>query len=197
MSVIVDLLRHGETIGNGGFRGALDEPLSERGWQQLREAVAGRAPWSGVVSSPLQRCQAFAAELADRQRLALVIEPGLRELDFGAWEGRTAAELMETHAHELGLFWNDPYAFTPPGGEPVAAFEQRVLDALSRLARQGEGHLLLVTHAGVIRLLLARARALPRAQLLQVEANHAQLFRLRLSLEGDALRLEELPCSPC
>lgn len=117
------------------------------------------------------------------------MESGLRELDFGAWEGRTAAELWERDADALGRFWSDPYGFTPPDGEPLADFEARVLEAIERLQRQHAGrHLLLVTHGGVMRLLLARARGLPRGDLLQVEVGHGALHRLRV---GEGLVLGE------
>jgi alpha-ribazole phosphatase len=87
---------------------------------------------------------------------------------------------MASDAEGLGRFWADPYAFTPPDGEPLVDFEARVLDALERLhARFAGRHLLVVTHGGVMRLLLARARGLPRGDLLQVEVGHGALQRLR------------------
>ncbi len=80
----------------------------------MRRAVAERAGWSRIISSPLKRCARFAAELAERQGLELEVEPAFRELDFGAWEGLTAAELMLDRSEQLGRFWADPYGFTPP-----------------------------------------------------------------------------------
>lgn len=189
MSLRLDLLRHGETERGGGFRGSLDDALTERGWAQMREAVAVLEGWTALVSSPLQRCARFAAELAEQRELPLQLEADLQELHFGEWEGRTAAELMLDAETELGRFWSDPYAYTPPGGEPLARFEARVLAALARLQAQHAGrHVLLVTHGGVINLLLARARRLPRAQLLQVGAAHGALFRLQV---GADLSLQE------
>ncbi|MFC3609366.1 histidine phosphatase family protein [Stutzerimonas tarimensis] len=197
MTLRLDLLRHGATSGGGGFRGRLDDPLSETGWAQLRDAMADHGPWTSVLSSPLQRCAAFATELARQRGLELQLEPDLRELDFGAWEGRTAGELMNSDAEALGRFWHDPYGFTPPGAEPVAHFEARVLGALHRLIdRHAKAHLLVVTHAGVMRLLLAQARGLPREQLLQVEVAHAGLFTLHAARAGTQLLLEESPCRP-
>lgn len=94
---------------------------------------------------------------------------------------------METQADQLGRFWADPYACTPPAGEPVSAFAERVLAGIERLRLQHAGkRVLLVTHGGVMRLLLARARGLPREQLLQVEVGHGALVQLELS--GDLLR---------
>jgi len=187
--MILDLLRHGETEQGGGLRGRIDDALTARGWQQMLAGLGDGVPWSRLVSSPLQRCAAFARELAARHALELQLEDGLRELDFGAWDGRSAAELMVTDAEALGRFWADPYAFTPPDGEPLLAFEARVLDAIARLQRQcGGEHVLLVTHGGVMRLLLARARGLPRSDLLQVEVGHGALRRLRV---GEGLVLGE------
>lgn len=190
MSLRLDLLRHGETERGGGFRGSLDDALTDTGWAQMRQAVSGLAGWDALVSSPLQRCARFADELALTHGLPLQLEPGLQELHFGAWEGRSAVELMVDSERELGLFWNDPYTFTPPEGEPLVRFEARVLAALARLQAQHAGkHLLLVTHGGVMRLLLARARGLPREHLLQVEVAHGALFSV---LVDDRSGLQEL-----
>ncbi|MEL7548468.1 MULTISPECIES: alpha-ribazole phosphatase family protein [Pseudomonas] len=185
MTLYLDLLRHGETELGGGLRGSLDDALTATGWQQMREAVQGRGPWDRVLSSPLQRCARFAQELAGQLQLPLSLEPDLQELHFGAWEGQSAAALMETDADDLGRFWADPYAFTPPGGEPVELFSLRVLGAIERLYQACAGQrVLLVSHGGVMRLLLARARGLPRQQLLNVEVGHGALFRLQVASEG-------------
>lgn len=189
--MIIDLLRHGETELGGGLRGSLDDALTERGWAQMRAAVEQAGPWHALVTSPLQRCAHFADELGARLVLPVQLEAGIRELHFGDWEGLSAAQIMEDQADALGLFWADPYAFTPPGGEPVEAFAERVLTAIERLHREHAGkQLLLVTHGGVMRLLLARARGLPREQLLQVEVGHGALVRLQLEENG---QLRELP----
>ncbi|MCO7521831.1 MULTISPECIES: alpha-ribazole phosphatase family protein [unclassified Pseudomonas] len=188
--MILDLLRHGETERGGGLRGSLDDALTANGWAQMRQAVAAAGPWDVLVSSPLQRCAAFADELGARLGLPVQREADVRELHFGAWEGCSAAQIMQTEADALGLFWNDPYAFTPPAGEPVLAFAERVIAAVDGLAQRHAGkRVLLVTHGGVMRLLLARARGLPREQLLQVEVGHGTLARLALDGNGQWLEV--------
>lgn len=188
----LDLLRHGETELGGGFRGSLDDHLTPIGWEQMRQATAEPAGWDVIISSPLRRCVDFARELAQQTGLPLALQPDLRELHFGDWEGRHARELMEECADDLGRFWSQPYAFTPPGGEPMALFEQRVLSAVSGLYQQhAGGHVLLVTHGGVMRLLTARARGLARDQLLQVEVGHGDRLRLQLDEKGG---LQECRC---
>lgn len=185
MILHLDLLRHGETELGGGLRGSLDDALTAKGWEQMRAAVVERQPWDCVVSSPLQRCALFARELGARLNVPVGLEKDLQELHFGAWEGQSAAALMETDADGLGLFWADPYGFTPPGGEPVSEFSERVLGAVARLQQVHAGkRVLLVSHGGVMRLLLARARGLPREQLLSVEVGHGALFSLQIAADG-------------
>ena len=185
MTLHLDLLRHGETELGGGLRGSLDDALTAKGWEQMRAAVAEQGPWDRLVSSPLQRCALFANELGARLKVPVTLEKDLQELHFGAWEGQSAAALMETDAEGLGLFWADPYSFTPPEGEPVNDFSERVLGAVSRLYRAYAGErVLLISHGGVMRLLLARARGLPREQLLNVEVAHGSLFSLLVTADG-------------
>jgi alpha-ribazole phosphatase len=192
MILHLDMLRHGETELGGGMRGSLDDALTDTGWAQMRAAVAEAGPWDRIVSSPLQRCARFAEELAERLALPLSLEPGLQELHFGDWEGRSAAQLMETDAEGLGLFWNDPYGFTPPNGEPVIEFSARVLAAVEKLHQAYAGErVLLISHGGVMRLLLANARGLPREQLLQVTVGHGAL--LAISVADGGLLTEPQP----
>lgn len=185
MTLRLDLLRHGETELGGGLRGSLDDALTANGWAQMRAAVMEQGPWDRLVSSPLQRCARFAEELGAQLKLPVTLEKDLQELHFGAWEGQSAAALMETDAEGLGLFWADPYRFTPPEGEPVSAFSDRVLGAVARLHQAYAGErVLLISHGGVMRLLLARARGLPREQLLNVEVGHGELFSLYVAADG-------------
>ncbi|MHC8334987.1 alpha-ribazole phosphatase family protein [Pseudomonas sp. LB3P25] len=191
MTLHLDLLRHGETELGGGLRGSLDDALTEKGWAQMRAAVVEQGPWDRLISSPLQRCARFAEELGEQLGLPVQLDKDLQELHFGAWEGQSAAALMDTDAEALGLFWADPYSFTPPQGEPVVDFSTRVLAAVERLhaAYAGE-RVLLISHGGVMRLLLAQARGLPREQLLNVEVGHGALFSL--SVESGVLLKEAI-----
>lgn len=185
MTLHLDLLRHGETELGGGLRGSLDDALTATGWQQMSAALIDRGPWNRVISSPLQRCAQFAEQLALRLGVPVSLEKDLQELHFGAWEGQSAAALMETDAEGLGLFWADPYSFTPPQGEAVSDFSARVLAAVERLHQAYAGErVLLVSHGGVMRLLLAKARGLPREQLLNVEVAHGGFFSLNVAGAG-------------
>ena len=192
MTVQLDLLRHGETELGGGLRGSLDDALTTLGWTQMRDAVTGQGPWDRIVSSPLQRCALFARELSERLDLPVSFDKDLQELHFGAWEGQSAAALMEADEQALGLFWADPYAFTPPNGEPVLEFSARVLSAVSRLQRDFAGQrVLVICHGGVMKLLLAQARGMPREQLLQVPVIHGALFGLQVGPDGELAEVDQ------
>lgn len=149
----VYFLRHGQTQGNLERRyiGSTDEPLCPQG----RRALAGiRAPAADVLYvSPMLRCRETAAALYPGME-ATIILPGLRETDFGAFEGHTYDELKDNPAYcaWLGAAGEIP----PPGGEGKAAVRRRVLDAFfSAVERHSEGdRLAFVVHGGTIMTLL-------------------------------------------
>ena len=183
--MLIELLRHGETALAGSLRGSLDDELTPQGWHQLRQACQRPGAWQHIVSSPLRRCADFAAELGERLNLPVSLDDGLRELHFGEWEGQYPADLMRDHAEQLAAFWQDPYACPPPGGEALADFERRVLGSVRALAlRHADGPVLVITHGGVMRLLLARAQGLPRENLLQVQVALAERVMLRCAADG-------------
>lgn len=180
MSVTLDLMRHGEPVGGRRYRGQIDDPLSDAGWAQMRAAVGDAAPWRRIVSSPLARCRAFAESLAERHGLPLAFDERLKEVGFGAWEGRTAAEIEAAWPGSLARFKADPIGARPAGAEALAAFHARVAAALDELMAASAGeHVLLVGHAGVMRMALAWALQMPLANAYRVEVASASLTRLR------------------
>ncbi|WP_416139508.1 histidine phosphatase family protein [Halomonas sp. HK25] len=75
------------------LRGTTDHPLSERGWQQMQDAIAalmtdGEPPWDAIVTSPLSRCREFALWLGEQHDLPVTTEPPLAEMALGEWIGR-------------------------------------------------------------------------------------------------------------
>lgn len=181
MSTTLDLMRHGEPVGGRKYRGQIDDPLSDKGWAQMRETVGDAAPWTRIVSSPLARCRAFAESLAERHDLPLALDARLKEVGFGDWEGMSAGEIEAAWPGSLARFKADPVGARPAGAEALEVFYARVAEALAELtaAHAGE-HLLLVGHAGVMRMALAWALHLPLANAYRIEVASASLTRLRL-----------------
>ncbi len=181
----VDLLRHGEPEGGVRFRGRLNDPLNENGWTQMRAAVANRTCWQLILTSPLERCAAFSRQLAVERHLEVHEEKGFEEMAFGRWEGRTTAGILRDEPDALRAFWREPSLFGPPGGETLQAFAKRVGDAwTSLLQRHEDCHVLLVTHGGVIRILLANILGMPHENLFRLEVPFAAMSRIRIFGQG-------------
>ncbi len=179
--MVIDLMRHGEPVGGRRYRGQVDDPLSEKGWAQMRAAVAGATPWTRIVSSPLARCRAFAEALAVEHGLPLEFDARLMEGGFGAWEGRSAAEIEAASPGAVARFKADPVGARPAGAEPLEDFHARVTAALDALVVRHAGeHLLVVGHAGVMRMVLAWALQMPVAHAYRVDVAPATLTRLRI-----------------
>ena len=180
MNTTLDLMRHGEPVGGRRYRGQIDDPLSEKGWAQMHAAVGESVPWTRIVSSPLLRCRAFAETLADRHGLPLALDERLKEVGFGAWEGKSAAEIEQDAPGTLARFKADPIRARPQGAEPLEDFHARVAAALDDLLVQhADQHVLLVGHAGVMRMALAWALQIPLEHAYRIEVATASLTRLR------------------
>lgn len=177
---IVDLLRHGET-GVKGYCGSLDVPLNKRGWQQMHRTCEVEIEWRAIISSPLQRCAEFANIFSRERDIPLIFDSRLRELHFGDWEGRCVEELSWNAEEELREFWADPWAYTPPNGERLVDFEERINAAYKEYCDLYKGERILwITHGGVIRLMLYLTQQLTRAELLSASICHASLHTVNM-----------------
>ncbi|WJW75160.1 alpha-ribazole phosphatase family protein [Thiohalobacter sp. IOR34] len=177
----VDLLRHGETVLGAVFLGRSDAPLTAAGRAAMQAALPERPSWQIVFSSPLQRCADFAGELAQQAGVECRLLPELQEMDFGDWDGRSAQQIQAEDPNALETFWADPLHRAPPGGETLAGFAERVARGWRLLLAAAAGrHALLVSHGGVIRVLLCQQLGVPLERLFCWRVPHAGLSRLRL-----------------
>lgn len=181
----ISLLRHGETEGGARYRGATDDALTASGREQMWAAVGADCRWDRIVSSPLTRCAEFARMLAQRHSLPLRIDPRLREMAFGAWEGRTATEIVRADAGALARFWKDPWRHGPPGGEPLSRVRARVFDAWRDVVGE-HGSTLVITHGGPIRLILCQVWGHPFERMLEIECPLASLRRVWVAVREPA-----------
>ncbi|MFJ6995104.1 bifunctional RNase H/acid phosphatase [Streptomyces sp. NPDC003090] len=187
------LLRHGETAltpekrfsGSGGS----DPELSAAGRRQadaVAAALAARGTVQEIVSSPLLRCRQTALTVAERLGLDVRIDDGLREADFGAWEGLTFAEVQERYPDDLNAWLASPKA-APTGGESFAAVSRRVAAARDRLTERHAGRtVLLVTHVTPIKTLVRLALGAPPEALFRMELSAASLSAVAYYRDGNA-----------
>lgn len=193
----LDFLRHGEPEGGRKYRGQVDDPLSVRGWDEMHRATAGERPWQAVVASPLARCRAFAETLAAELALPLSLDERLKEVGFGAWEGRTGAEIRAGNPDLLFDFKRDPIAYRPAGAEALDAFAVRVAAAFDDLVSAHAGsHILVVAHAGVIRMALCHVLGLPAAQAYRIQVGSAAKARVRVEQRGERRLMQLLWLDP-
>ncbi|MER6202989.1 bifunctional RNase H/acid phosphatase [Streptomyces sp. NPDC001586] len=188
------LLRHGETAltpqkrfsGSGGS----DPELSPAGRRQaaaVAEALAARGTVQTVVSSPLRRCRETAQAVADRLGLAVTVEEGLREVDFGAWEGLTFAEVQERFPDDLQAWLDSPRAAPTGGGESFTAATRRISATRDRLLAAHAGRtVLLVTHVTPVKILVRLALGAPPEALFRMELSAASLSAVAYYADGNA-----------
>jgi len=188
--MIISLLRHGPTEWNaqGRMQGRRDVPLSAAGRDEVARwrlpAVVPRgAQW---VSSPLVRAIETANVLGCAHPL---IEPALTEMDWGAWEGRTHDELRVEVGDDFSRNERLGLDFRPPGGESPRDVVTRVARWLAMIAASGEP-LVVVTHNGVLRALLALATGWDMSRKPPFRLLPATLHRFALA-HGPALAVIE------
>ncbi|WP_416546729.1 histidine phosphatase family protein [Limnohabitans sp. DCL3] len=189
-------IRHGETAWNVDTRlqGHLDIPLNAVGLRQaqhLARALAGREAIDAIYASDLSRAQTTAEAIAQTLGQTVSTHAGLRERHFGAFQGRTYAEI-EDELPEHAWHWRKrtPEWVPPGGGESLLTLQERVVATVDALAAKHPGqHVVMVAHGGVLDILYRAATRLglqaPRTwQLTNTAVNRLLWTSQGLSLVG-------------
>lgn len=159
------LLRHGQTALNAQHRfvGSTDLPLSSFGRRQL----TGAARWLRIYSpercfcSPMRRCVETARAVLSGSELQPEILPDLCEIDFGEWEKLTFEEIQTANQEEITRWSSFDPSFRFPGGERLEHFISRVRRAAVQISSAPQKTIVVITHGGVIRLLICHFLGLP------------------------------------
>jgi probable phosphoglycerate mutase len=171
-------MRHGALPPNPErrFVGQQDIALSEKGRAQAASwrSRLCRIPFAAVVGSDLSRCLDTAELATDTRLTPLIREPAFREIRLGEWEGLTPGEVEACFPGAYAERKKDMAGFRPAGGESFRDLAARVLPAFDAHVRAFRGRpLLIVAHAGVNRVILARAMALPLSDLQDIPQPYA------------------------
>jgi len=154
------LVRHAASKGSGSFLGQNDQPLNAAGRRQLKYLVAklSRFHFHAAFASDLMRARTTALAAVTPLDLKLETRPGLREMHFGRWQGLSWEQIRRRYPR-LATLWLKRFPSQPiPGGERFPHFKKRVKTELKRIVAGNRGRcVLVVTHAGVIRIALADA----------------------------------------
>lgn len=177
------LVRHAQTVdeARGLCYGRLDFALSETGRGQcmcLAERLSGEQV-AAVVSSPRLRARDTALAIAELHGHPVIVLDELQELDFGDLEGRPYDEIAATRPELYRQWMSAPTTVSFPGGEGYADLRLRVADAVSQLRTAYEGRLVVaVTHAGVVRAVLADALGMPHDRIFRLAVEPASITRV-------------------
>jgi len=188
---VIDLLRHGEPKGGRMYRGhRIDDPLTARGWMQMAAGVGEYRAWDRIITSPLRRCRDFADALGKELKIGVDVNHALREIGFGAWEGKTKDQLRAERPDEFYAFYRDPVANTPENAEPVLHFHRRIGQAMDEIWRLHEGkNVLVVAHAGVIRAALVHGLGAPVGSMYRIDVRNGRVSRIIRRAEQTVVEL--------
>ncbi len=159
MTLKLYFLRHGETTysRSGGYCGVTDAELTPEGTrmaQGFADCYKGMN-WEAIYVSPLKRTLATAKPLSEATGLELQVREGLREMDFGAWEGNSTEWVQQNLANDYIRWLTEPAWNPPTDGETGVEVSGRAMAVISEIReKHPKGNVLIVSHKTTIRLIL-------------------------------------------
>lgn len=164
------LVRHGQTQANvdGLYSGISETPLTELGLTQAQAvgSMLGQVAFEKVLCSELGRAQQTTQLILQQRQIPVVTEARLNEMNFGDWEMRHHRDLQRLDAENYAAWCNDWQNVIPKNGEGFQIFSQRVSEFARALSSQTEAeNILIVSHQGVLSLLIATMLNMPPASL--------------------------------
>ena len=159
---VLYIVRHGATDWNqlGRIQGHMDIPLNDAGRAQARLASRRLAPWgaTALYSSDLLRAYETAKIIGQSIGLGVVQKPGLREINFGVWQGLSSPQIRERDPEVYAARRANPYDIAPAGAETWRQFYDRAVQALQEILATTEAQrLIVVTHSGICTVVGLRA----------------------------------------
>jgi alpha-ribazole phosphatase/probable phosphoglycerate mutase len=183
-------IRHGETDMAGRFCGHSDPELNRSGETQIARAAEEVAPLGiqRIYSSDLVRAGRTATAIGRRVGIGVELQPGLREMNFGLWEGLTWQEIEKRYPHEAAE-WSQEFRFrSAPRGETYAAFTTRVDAAIATLLCEPPASVTaVVSHRGVINYALTKFFGVPEAEAWTKTAPYGAVIVAASRRKGDNL----------
>jgi 2,3-bisphosphoglycerate-dependent phosphoglycerate mutase len=182
------LVRHGETDWNatGRLQGQSDTPLNALGHEQARRAAQRLAaePVQALYSSDLARAFQTATIIGHTLGLTVVTSSRLRERQYGAWEGLTAAEIQARYPEEFAAWRARSVDFAPPQGETRSQLLTRGLAELNAIARRHAGEMaVVVTHGGLCYVIISHFLASIDGDRREFTFGNASIHTLEASAE--------------
>lgn len=159
MTLTLYFLRHGQTecSRSNSYCGSIDPELTPDGMEMAQVFADAYASthWKAIFSSPMRRTIATAKPLCDIVKLQPELRDGLKEINYGQWEGKTP-ETVSVDFHDEYIRWlADPAWYAPTGGEMAIAIASRAMQVIEEIKqRYTDGNVLVVSHKATIRIML-------------------------------------------
>jgi broad specificity phosphatase PhoE len=152
------LVRHGQTEWNTGrvYRGRADVGLDEVGMKQaeLLGGYLAELKLDAVYSSPLRRALDTAVAVAQHQAIDVQVSDGLIDFDYGKWQGLSDEEVRKSYPALRRRWCTAPHLVTMPRGESLRDVKKRALAVVDEAVRGYDGHVVLVSHRVVNKVLI-------------------------------------------
>lgn len=178
------LIRHGETEWNKvrKYQGHMDIELNDWGRQQAGEAAKELANLDidYFACSDLKRARETAEIIASFHNNNIKEFKELREMNFGEWEGKGFKEIKNDYPEDFQKWIEDPIKFSPPAGENLKEFQDRVLEGFNTILENGFDRNAIVTHGGVIMVFLATILEMPLINYRKFEVANTGITRVNL-----------------
>lgn len=178
------LVRHGETVWNQErrYQGQQDSALSALGIQQAHKTGEhlAKTEVSAIYTSDLARASITAQSIADHHEgLSLKLDPRLREMSFGVWEGLTRDEIREKYPDQFYSRYQDSLRTKIPGGELPPEVVERFNEFLEECLLKHENEtIVVVSHGGTLRLAIAHLLHIPLEKSYCLRLNNAGISEL-------------------
>ena len=159
MSLNIYFLRHGETEASktDAFCGTSDVELTPEGIMMAKDfALAYQSvPWKAILCSPMRRTVATAKPLCDLTGMEMQLRGGLKEINFGKWEGKSQAQVNREYHDDYIRWQSEPGWNAPPEGERAVDIARRSSEVIDEIERTySNGNVLIVSHKATIRIIL-------------------------------------------
>ena len=188
------LVRHGQTESNTrkAYLGHTDIPLDERGERQVIRTAQSfmQEQIDAVYASPLKRALQTAEAINKYHHRKIIPVADLAERNFGIWDNLAYEEILSRYPAEHDDWVRDWANYVIPQGESAAEVYERNMQAIAAiLERHKEGTVLVVTHLGCIRNILACLLGLGLDGVFRFEIRNAGICRLEIDEDGFATLL--------
>ncbi len=184
------MIRHGRLnhTESNVFTGQSDIPLSEKGRKETLSylTLMKKNNISLLVSSDLSRTTEPAMEYSKHLKCLHIVKKELREINAGDWESKTFQEVMLTSNDYLQKRYANPVKVPFPNGESLQDLKKRVVNTISTLLKNNLGqNILLIGHAGVIRIIILSYLKLPLSKFFCLEVDYGSLSAIRFFEDGN------------